>query len=109
METNYFRITAYHPEKDFCMIMDTYGLFEKKWQFSADLVKRGFKIVEVSSIEQIIDVNITRVEEPDYDRFILRANEHGKPHYIEQQVNGVTYKAIQVEDKIYIPDNTQTL
>lgn len=26
---NYFRITAYHPEQDFCMIMDTYGLFEK--------------------------------------------------------------------------------
>ena len=38
---NYFRSTAYHPEQDFCMIMDTYGLFEKKWQFSADLIHEG--------------------------------------------------------------------
>lgn len=65
---NYFRITAYHPEQDFCMIMDTYGLFEKKWQFSADLIKRGFKILEVSDIDQVIDVNITRLTEPDYEK-----------------------------------------
>ena len=63
---NYFRITAYHPEQDFCMIMDTYGLFEKKWQFSADLIKRGFKILEVSDIDQVIDVNYS------FDRTRLR-------------------------------------
>ncbi|MGN1052333.1 MAG: hypothetical protein ACI4SH_02960 [Candidatus Scatosoma sp.] len=37
-----------NPDKDFSIIMDSYGLFEKKWQFSADLIKRGFKIIEVS-------------------------------------------------------------
>ena len=42
--SNYFRITAYHPEKDISIIMDSFGFFEKKWQFSADLIKRGFKI-----------------------------------------------------------------
>ena len=47
--TKYFRITAYEPNKDFSIIMDTYGMFDKLWQFSADLIKRGLKILEVSS------------------------------------------------------------
>ena len=89
--------------------MNIYGLFEKQWQFSADLVKRGFKIIEVSDIDQVIDVNITRLTEPDYEKYILRANEHGKPRYIEQEVDGVTYKAVMVEGKIYIPKNNQSL
>lgn len=45
---NYYRITAYHKEKDISIIMDSYGYFEKKWQFSADLIRRGFDIIEVS-------------------------------------------------------------
>ena len=32
MNNNYYRITAYHPEKDISIIMDSLGLFEKKWQ-----------------------------------------------------------------------------
>ena len=44
-----------------------------------------------------------------FDKFILRANEHGQPKYIEQEVNGITYKAVMVEGKIYIPDNTQVI
>ena len=52
MENNYYRITAYHPEKDISIIMDSFGLFEKKWQFSADLIKKGFKILEVSDGSQ---------------------------------------------------------
>ena len=99
---NYFRITAYHPEQDFCMIMDTYGLFEKKWQFSADLIKRGFKILEVSDIDQVIDVNITRLTE-ETDKYVLRANAKGKPEYINKTFDGITYKAIQVGDSYYIP------
>lgn len=43
---NYYRITAYHKEKDISIIMDSYGLFEKKWQFSADLIRRGFDIMK---------------------------------------------------------------
>ena len=61
--TNYFRITAYEPNHDFSIIMDTYGMFEKIWQFSADLIKRGLKILEVSSDEQFIDVNIDKLTE----------------------------------------------
>ena len=37
---NYYRITAYHPEKNISVIMDSYGMFEKLWQFSAFLVEK---------------------------------------------------------------------
>ena len=103
--TKYFRITAYEPNKDFSIIMDTYGMFEKIWQFSADLIKRGLKILEVSSDEQFIDINIDKLTEEKPDKFILRAHADGKPEYLQQNVGGVTYKAVKVGDKIYIPNN----
>ena len=103
--TNYFRITAYEPNHDFSFIMDTYGMFEKIWQFSADLIKRGLKILEVSSDEQFIDVNIDKLTEKKPDKFILRAFAQGKPEYLQQNINGVAYKAVKVGDKIYIPNN----
>lgn len=31
---NYFRITAYNPNEDVGMIVDSNGKFEKLWQFS---------------------------------------------------------------------------
>ena len=42
----YFRITAYHPEKDMSIIMDSNGIYEKLWQFSAYLVSKGFDILD---------------------------------------------------------------
>ena len=102
---NYYRITAYHLEKNISIIMDSFGLFEKKWQFSADLIKKGFKIIEVSSDEQFIDVNINKLAEEEPDKFILRAHADGKPEYLQQNVGGVTYKAVKVGEKIYIPNN----
>ena len=105
MENNYYRITAYHPEKDISIIMDSFGLFEKKWQFSPDLIKRGLKILEVSSDEQFIDVNIDKLTEEEPDKFILRAHADGKTEYLEKTIGGTTYKAVKVGDKIYIPNN----
>ena len=32
---NYFRITAYNPENNIGFIADSYGKFEKLWQFSS--------------------------------------------------------------------------
>lgn len=62
--TNYFRITGYCPEKNFSFIMDCYGKFEKKWQFSAELVKRGLKIIEVSDDEQFLEGNMPLLVNP---------------------------------------------
>lgn len=84
--------------------MDSYGLFEKKWQFSADLIRRGFDIIEVSDDTQFLDGNISRLTE-ETDKYALRANVKGKPEYINKTIDGITYKAIQVGDKYYIPQN----
>lgn len=100
---NYYRITAYHKEKDISIIMDSYGLFEKKWQFSADLIRRGFDIIEVSDDTQFLDGNIERLTEPEPEKFVLRASACGRPKIGSKQINGTTYKTIMVEDKTYIP------
>ena len=108
MENKYYRITAYYPEDDFSFIIDSNGLFEKLWQFSSNLIEKGFEIIEVSRLENIIDINIQPAEE-DNENFILRATADGMPRNIEQTVNGITYKAIQVADKIYIPNKEATI
>ena len=82
---NYYRITAYHKEKDISIIMDSYGYFEKKWQFSADLIRRGFDIIEVSDDTQFLDGNIERLTEPKQDKLILRACSMGEPSRIIQK------------------------
>ena len=102
---NYYRITAYHPEKNIYIIIDSFGLFEKKWQFSADLIKRGFKILEISDDTQFLDGNIERLTKEYPDKFILRANADGKPVYFDKTVSGITYTVVKVSNKIYIPNN----
>ena len=104
MNNNYFRITAYYPQDDFSFIVDSNGMFKKLWQFSSYLVNKGIQIIEVSKEEQIIDINI---EKPDMDNncLILRATADGKPEHVEQNINDITYKAVKVADKIYIPNN----
>ena len=96
MENNYYRITAYHPEKDISIIMDSFGLFEKKWQFSADLIKKGFRILEVSDDSQFTEGNLPLLVEPS-DKYILRAYKIGKP-IIE---NG----KVEINGKFYTPNN----
>ena len=100
---NYFRITGYDEKDDFCFIIDSNGMFEKLWQFSAFIVQKGLKVLEVSKLENIIDVNIKKASE-DKERIILRANAPGKPEYISQTINGKTYQAVKVADKIYVPN-----
>ena len=65
--------------------MDSFGLFEKKWQFSADLIKRGFKIIEVSDDSQFTEGNIPLLAAPS-DKYILRAYAYGKPDIVGTKV-----------------------
>lgn len=99
--SNYFRITGYSPQNNFSFIIDCNGMFEKMWQFSSMLIQKGLKVIEVSNDEKFIDINIEKAEQ-DSNNLILRATADGKPEYIDQTVNGVTYKAIKVADKVYI-------
>ncbi len=105
--SNYFRITAYHPEQDISIIMDSNGLFEKLWQFSADLVQKGFKIVEVGNADKFLEGQIPLCE-PIPDKYVLRTNAKGTPQYTTLSIDGITYKAICVESKCYVPDRTIT-
>ena len=92
---NYYRITAYHKEKDISIIMDSYGYFEKKWQFSADLIRRGFDIIEVSDDTQFLGGNIERLTVPAPQKFVLRASACGRPTTASEQTNGNPYKTIK--------------
>ena len=75
---NYFRITAYHPEKDISVILDSNGAFEKLWQFSSYLVQKGFKILEVGTGENLVEGTFSVVSETS-KRILLRA--------MQEQVN----------------------
>ena len=98
---NYFRITGYSQENDFCFIIDSNGKFEKLWQFSAYLVSKGLKVLEVNKLENIIDINIEKVEE-DNEHIFLRAITESKPEYVDYKIKDITYKAIKVAEKLYI-------
>ena len=79
MNNNYYRITAYHPEKNISVIMDSYGMFEKLWQFSAFLVEKGFDIIAVGKEDNFTDGNMERQSEPLPNKIILRTYAYGKP------------------------------
>ena len=98
---NYYRITAYHKEKDISIIMDSYGFFEKKWQFSADLIRRGFDIIEVSDDTQFFDGNIERLKEPRPNKLILRATACGRPKPTIENVDGRNIKRVEINNKFY--------
>ena len=102
---NYFRITAYVPEKDISCIIDSYGAYEKLWQFSSALIQKGCKIIEVSSDEKFMGGNIPKLTEKS-DKIILRATAKGEPIRTTYDFNGIKYPALQVDDKIYIPDKS---
>ncbi len=106
--SNYFRITGYCESEDFCFILDCYGCYEKPWQFSSFLVQKGLKVLEVSSTDKFLDGNISRAPE-NAEKLLLRANAKGKPEYVTQAIDGVTYKAVKVADKFYVPDRAQTI
>ena len=74
---NYFRITAYSPAEDVGMIVDSNGRHEKLWQFSAELVAKGFKIFAVGNDMKFTDGNIPKTGEGD--KLFLRACIKGKP------------------------------
>lgn len=90
---NYYRITAYHKEKNISAIFDSNGYFEKLWQFSAYLVQKGFNIIEVNKEDNFEDVNFEKVEY-DNKHIFLRACSKGQPT--------INDKIINVNGSIYI-------
>ncbi len=88
--TQYFRITGYSPEHNVCFIMDSNGMFEKLWQFSSFIIQHGCKVLEVSTDEKFLDINIEKAEK-DTTHVLLRACSEGKPNYVDKKIDGKTY------------------
>jgi hypothetical protein len=99
----YFRITAYHRGENLSGIFDSNGMFGELSAFRFYLDDKGFEIVAASTAGQFLDGNIEKVE-PIPDKIILRACMSGRPKSTAYEIDGVTYPAIQVKDKIYIPE-----
>lgn len=96
--THYFRITAYHPEKDICAIFDSNGKFEKLWQFSSYLIHKGYRVLCVHSVERFEEGNLPCIQKHS-DKIIVRACMKG-------QIKAVDGK-ITINGKFYFP-NEQT-
>lgn len=83
---NYFRITGYYPAKDVCFIADSNGLFKEIWEFSAALISKGVKVLEVGNDQKFKYGNIEPAD-ADTENIILRACAKGQPKYINGDVN----------------------
>ena len=104
MATQYFRVTAYHPTLNISVIMDCNGMYEKLWQFSSYMIQKGFKVIEVSTDEKFIAGSNLEKTEYDRDHIVLRAHMKGEPKSVTLEHGGITYRAVTVADKTYIPD-----
>ena len=89
---NYFRITAYHPDKNICAVFDSNGQFEKLWQFSAYLVQKGFRIAEVGTDGQFHAGNLPKASASE--KLLVRACAKGQP-----DVDG---NSVRVHGKWYV-------
>ena len=69
---NYYRITGYWPKENLTFIVDSNGMFEKLWQFSAYLVSKGIEIKEVSKEENLHRQDIEIIPEIDREHIFLR-------------------------------------
>ena len=67
------------PEEDLSVIMDSNGMFEKLWQFSAFMVSKGFKIIGVGNEEKFDEGDMPKAER-DTVHIILRACKSGIPN-----------------------------
>ena len=105
MASKYFRITGYCPQEDYCFIPDSNGMFEERWQFSSLLVRKGIKILEISTDEQFKDINIVKAP-TNLSNMVLRATAKGKRLYTDTIINGKKEKVVNVGEKSYIPNKS---
>ena len=100
---NYYRITAYHKESDVSAVFDAYGRYEKLWQFSAELIKYGFRIIKVNKADSFVPamMDLLPAKTP---KICLRAAAKGEPLLEPDTYEGKPCTMVIVGDKVYIPD-----
>ena len=100
---NYFRITAYHNEHNVSAIFDAFGRYEKLWQFSAELIQKGFSIIKVNRQESFLVGNIDLIGK-ESPKILLRAVSEGEPLIEPDTYEGKPCEMVIIGDKAYIPD-----
>ena len=100
---SYFRITAYHKEHNISAIFDSFGRYEKLRQFSAELVKKGFKIIKVNRADSFLVGNVDLLTEEN-NKIRLRAASEGEPLIEPDTYQEKPCEMVIVGDKAYIPD-----
>lgn len=101
---NHFRATGYYEPEGISFIIDSNGKFDEVWKLSALLLRKGCKLIDIVEVDnKAIEINI---EPPAVDKtnLIIRAIAKGKSRFVPVSHNGIRYNAIQVDNKMYIPD-----
>lgn len=80
--------------------MDSYGKFEKLWQFSSYMVSKGFKVLEVDTQDTFLDGNLPKVESKQ-EKIMLRASKEGTPNISTYTDNGKNYNKIIIHNGNY--------
>ena len=100
----YYRITAYNKDINISVIMDSTEKFKSLEEFERYMESKGFKIIESGTTHPLLVVNLKPPKNYP-DNVILRACQYGKPEETTVTKDGVTYRAIKVDKKIYVPYN----
>ena len=103
-----FRITAYHKELDISVIMDCDGKFNYLQQFSLYMQNKGFMVLEQDKEDTMLNGNI-KPPKSFPNNIILRACQYGEPKETTITQNGITYRAIKVNRKVYVPNKDRTV
>jgi len=106
MNNNYFRITVYNKRDNLSVIFDSNGYFESLDDFKKHFLDKGCDIIDAATAETFLDGNFGKAEY-DKDSMFCRAYHSDEPIMTTFKNNGVTYYAIRVNDKTYIPDKTK--
>ena len=102
MKNEYYRITARNASEELSIIADSYGKFEKLWEFSAYLVERGFRIIAVDREQFFIDGTMPKADAPR-DKLMIRTVSKDEP----RRFPGTGYEdktgiMVQLGDAVYL-------
>ena len=78
MKTEYYRITAYHAPEGLAIIVDSYGMFEKLWEFSKYLMEFGFRVIAVDREQYFVEGTLEKVKEQS-PKLMIRAVGRDEP------------------------------
>ena len=104
MKNEYYRITAYHVPEELSIIADSYGKFEKLWEFSAYLVERGFRIIAVDREQFFIDGTMPKVDAPSYKLMIRTVSKDEPRRFPGTGYEDKTGIMVQLGDAAYLSE-----